>query len=121
MLNTKEVIEAHDKIIQETGGHKGILNLGNLRNLDFIVSQVNSTRDTYTKATRTLYGIIKDHPFVDDNKRTAIALSEAILRESGVKFIATDEDLWDIVHNINKEEMTFVKLLNWLKKNVGKV
>ena len=118
MLNTKEVIEAHDKIMQETGGHKGILNLGNL---DFIVSQVNSTKDIYTKATRTLYGIIKDHPFVDGNKRTAIALSEAILRESGMKFIATDEDLWDIVHNINKEEMTFVKVLNWLKKNVGKV
>lgn len=118
MIKTEEVKEAHDKIIEETGGHTGIVNLGNL---DFVISQINTTKDVYTKSARALYGIVKNHPFADGNKRTAIAISEAILRENGMKFITTDEALWDIVHNINKEEMTFVKVLNWLKKNVGEV
>jgi len=118
MIKTEEVIEAHDKIIEETGGHKGIVNLGNL---DFIVSQINTTKDIYTKSARALYGIVKNHPFVDGNKRTAIAISEAVLRESNIKFIAADEALWDIVHNINKEETAFIQVLNWLKKNVDKI
>lgn len=118
MLKTEEVIKAHDKIIEETGGHTGIVNLGNL---DFIVSQVNTTKDIYTKSARALYGIMKDHPFADGNKRTAIAISEAILREDGMKYIASDNDLWDIVHDINKEETTFIKVLNWIKKNVGNI
>lgn len=118
MIKTEEVKEAHDKIIEETGGHKGIVNMGNL---DFIISQINTTEDIYTESARAFDGIIKNHPFADGNKRTAIAISESILRENGMKFIATDEDLWDIVHNINKEEMTFVKVLNWIKRNVGKI
>mgnify|MGYP001597581285 CR=1 FL=1 len=118
MMKTEEIKEAHDNIIEETGGHTGIVNLGNL---DFIISQINTTKDIYTKSARALYGIVKNHPFADGNKRTAIAISEAILRENGMKFTATDEALWDIVHNINKEETTFIQVLNWLKKNVGKV
>ncbi len=118
MLKTEELVEAHDKIIEESGGHSGVLNLGNL---DFIVSQINTTKDIYTKTARALYGIIKTHPFVDGNKRTAIAVSESLLRENGLKYKASDEDLWDIVHNINKEEMTFVKVLNWVKSKADKI
>ena len=43
---------------------------------------------------------MKNHPFVDGNKRVGLACSIAFLRLNGIRVRATDDDLVDIVMGV---------------------
>ena len=118
MVNTQDVVEIHDRIIHETGGHGGIVNYGNI---DFAVQQANEAKDVHTKAARMLYGLIIDHGFVDGNKRTAYLSTSALLRENGMKFIVSDEEIWKMIHKIAVGKVKVPEIINWIKKSVGKL
>lgn len=76
-LSTKQVIDIHDEIIHKTGGLKGI------RDIKLLESAINAPQiylfeaemyqSIYEKSLIYLYHIIKNHPFIDGNKRTAYA------------------------------------------------
>jgi death-on-curing protein len=69
------VLEIHDKLIEEYGGRKGILNEGLLRSaLEMPKARFNRRdlhRTIFDKTSAYLFHIIKNHAFVDGNKRTA--------------------------------------------------
>jgi death on curing protein len=47
-----------------------------------------------------LFHLVKNHPFVDGNKRVGLVCSLAFLRLNGVRVRATDDDLVDIVMDV---------------------
>lgn len=47
-----------------------------------------------------LFHLVRNHPFVDGNKRVGLACSLAFLRLNGVRVRATDDDLVDIVTGV---------------------
>ena len=49
------------------------------------------------QAAAYLFHLMKNHPFVDGNKRVGLACSLAFLRLNGVRVRATDDDLVDLV------------------------
>ena len=69
------VLEIHDQLIEEYGGRKGILHEGLLRSaLEMPKARFNGRdlhRTIFDKIAAYLFHIIKNHPFVDGNKRTA--------------------------------------------------
>lgn len=69
------VLEIHDKLIEEYGGRKGILNEGLLRSaLEMPKARFNGRdlhRTIFDKTAAYLFHIIKNNAFVDGNKRTA--------------------------------------------------
>lgn len=69
------VIEIHDKLIDEYGGRKGILNEGLLRSaLEMPKARFDGKdlhRTILDKTAVYLFHMIQNHPFVDGNKRTA--------------------------------------------------
>ncbi|MBS0615985.1 MAG: type II toxin-antitoxin system death-on-curing family toxin [Verrucomicrobia bacterium] len=69
------VIEVHDNLIDEYGGRKGILNEGLLRSaLEMPKARFDGKdlhRTIFDKTAAYLFHLIKNHPFVDGNKRTA--------------------------------------------------
>ncbi len=46
-LETEEIVKIHNQIIKQSGGHDGIINYGNL---DFVVSQMETTSILNRKA-----------------------------------------------------------------------
>ena len=42
-------------------------------------------------------GIIKNHPFVDGNKRVGTVLLEVFLEDNGYELVVTDEELLDAI------------------------
>ena len=82
----EEIIEIHDRIIEETGGETGPLNMGNL---DFILEQIqtefygHSFDDLFVQAAILVRGIICGHPFVDGNKRSGFEATDYFLRNNG--------------------------------------
>ena len=78
MINISDILEIHEKFIDEYGGIKGI------RSIELLESALNSLfltfdkKDLYPSATEKscilLMGIIQNHPFIDGNKRIHITL-----------------------------------------------
>ena len=69
------VLRIHDKLISEYGGRHGLLNEGLLKSaLEMPKARFDGRdlhRTIYDKTAAYLFHLIKNHPFVDGNKRTA--------------------------------------------------
>lgn len=79
-------VEIHDKIIEISGGRKGINDIGLASSvLDFI--QDDLYYPTFEeKLTHLVYGINKNHAFNDGNKRSSIAVGVYFMRINGYEY-----------------------------------
>lgn len=115
-ISASEIIKIHDKIIETTGGHFGIISFGNL---DFIVSQMEVPKSLERKATILFYGILTKHPFLDGNKRIALESMKTFLFLNDKKFIAPEDDIWNCLHLISEGKLKFEEAVNWIKQNMS--
>ena len=51
----------------------------------------------FEMAAAYLYGMCKNHPFLDGNKRTALACALAFLRLNGISVRSDNDALYDLV------------------------
>ncbi|KUJ57646.1 type II toxin-antitoxin system death-on-curing family toxin [Chryseobacterium aquaticum] len=82
-------IKIHDKILDISGGHRGIKDLGNI---DSPLHHIQN--DLYypfieDKLTHLVFCFNKFHAFNDGNKRTSIALGAFFLQTNGLESIVT--------------------------------
>lgn len=95
-LDIHEVCAIHSEIITESGGSSGVLNRGALE------STVNKPKNLYyyTNGEASLsdlaaaygYGLVKNHCFVDGNKRIALIVVYTFLAANGIELTATEAD-----------------------------
>lgn len=97
-FDVDEVLEIHAENLLRTGGGEGLRDLGLLESA---ISQPRSTfggsflhTDLAKMAAAYLFHICKNHPFVDGNKRTAVAVALIFLEVNGVE-IVTDTDAFE--------------------------
>lgn len=96
-LTAAQVLFIHARLIAETGGARGIRDLGLLA---AAIARPQSTfegRDLYPglfhKPAALMESIILNHPFVDGNKRTGIAAAGLLLLLNGHRLTATNDEL----------------------------
>jgi len=97
MIDIADIIYAHELLIKRTGGITGI------RDMSLLESAVAAPFYSYgefspyptiqAKAARLAYGIIKNHPFVDGNKRIGIMVMITFLEAHGIMLDCSDDDL----------------------------
>lgn len=96
-LDIAEVLFIHSAVIDETGGSHGLRDLGLLESAVRKIEQTFGGQDLYPglfeKAAALCLGIIKNHPFVDGNKRTAISAMGVFLALNGVTLKAEQDEL----------------------------
>src|SRR3990167_10135860 len=90
-----EVVAIHFRVTQKTGGSSGI------RDWDLLSSALGRPQatfdgqglypDIYIKAAALIQSLALNHPFVDGNKRTALASTEYFLHLNGIELEATQE------------------------------
>lgn len=72
-LSKAQIIIIHEQLIKETGGASGLRDEGMLESALNIPFQTFGGKDLYPslqqKAARLCFGLVKNHPFVDGNKR----------------------------------------------------
>jgi death-on-curing protein len=100
-LTLDEVLALHEMQLGLFGGAGGIRDLGLL---DSAVANAEATfggeflhGSLYEMAAAYLYGICRNHPFVDGNKRTAAAAAMTFLDLNRVEIDTTEDDLYDLV------------------------
>ncbi|CAD6492348.1 MAG: hypothetical protein CHKLHMKO_00261 [Candidatus Argoarchaeum ethanivorans] len=86
-LTKENIIRLHKRIVETTGGEKGMLNEGIL---SFVLDLIRTEKlysenigDLFARAGILLRGIISGHPFVDGNKRAGFEATDVFLRMNG--------------------------------------
>lgn len=87
-LTVRDVVNLHSEQLAIFGGPAGIRDLGLLESA--ITRPINrwhyGERDIAELAAQYAFGIVRNHPFVDGNKRAAFAACMVFLRLNGVAF-----------------------------------
>ncbi|HEX2061702.1 MAG TPA: type II toxin-antitoxin system death-on-curing family toxin [Thermoanaerobaculia bacterium] len=100
-LSLDEALALHELQLRLFGGSAGVRDIGLL---DSAIANVEATFDgellhafPFEMAAAYLYGICRNHPFVDGNKRTAAHCALTFLDMNGFEVDASEDDLYDLV------------------------
>ena len=117
------VIYIHDDQIATHGGSYGVLNanllasaLARPRNLHGYEGITSLTR----LAASYGYGLVKNHSFVDGNKRTAFQVMFAFLRINGLYLDVPEPEVVITMQQLAQGEIGEAELTKWLDKFTSK-
>jgi len=100
-LGLDEVIEIHHDQIKRYGGHPGIRDVGILKSAIAMPSATFDGNylhtDIFEMSAAYLFHIVRNHPFIDGNKRTGAVASIVFLMMNGMDFHADENDFEKIV------------------------
>ena len=117
-LSKAQVIMIHKQLIKETGGASGLRDEGLLESALNTPFQTFGGEDVYPslqqKAARLCFGLVKNHPFVDGNKRIGAHAMLVFLALNGVELQHSQEELSDIILQAAAGEIETKDLLNWI-------
>jgi death-on-curing protein len=68
-------------------------------------------------AAAYMSGIVKNHPFVDGNKRAGFLAGATFLELNGIRFTATEADAVQIVFGLASGQISEEQLAQWLLEN----
>jgi death-on-curing protein len=96
-ISKGQILLLHHLVIKYTGGSEGLRDEGLLEsalNTPFVTFAGISNYPTLaSKAARLAYGLIKNHPFVDGNKRIGLLAMMSFLETNGISLISNNDDL----------------------------
>lgn len=116
---TKEqVIKLHEQIIKKTGGESGLRDNSLLEAALMSPFQSFDDKDLFpsvqTKAARLGYGIIKNHPFIDGNKRIGVHVMLLFLHFNDIELSYSQDELSELILMIASGEKNYENLLDWI-------
>jgi death-on-curing protein len=120
-LSVEEILALHDYQIARFGGSGGLINLPLLESAVgrpmASFSGVDLYKDVFAKAAVLLYSIIKNHPFVDGNKRTGIHAVLTFLKLNDVDISISSSDLVNLGIQVAKGDLSFEEIAKYLMDN----
>lgn len=124
-IQLEEVLAIRDRIIDFSGGRKGILDFTLLHSAIERPKATFAGKDLYPnvfdKSTAYLHSLIQNHPFNDGNKRTAIAVTVLFLYINGYSLKHTRKEIVDLSLDIQKHKYKFDQISLWLKKHTNPI
>ncbi len=76
--------------------------------------------DLQRQAATLLYGLIKNHPWVGGNKRTATALVERFLNHNGFEVNASAPELIELVLAVEADRWRVDGIDAWMRRHTGR-
>lgn len=73
--------------------------------------------DLAALAASYLYGLVKNHGYVDGNKRVAFAAAATFLRLNHIRLTASEPEAYDRVIGIVEDRVTEEDLAAWIRTN----
>jgi death-on-curing protein len=109
----------HDQLLAAFGGSAGVRDEGMLASaLSRPEAKADyATPDVFEMAAAYAFGLIKDHPFVDGNKRIGFATAIVFLESNGQAFEAPEADALVETLGLAAGERTEADYAEWLRRN----
>jgi death-on-curing protein len=121
---TKSVVLAiHEQQIAEHGGAPGVRDIGLLESALARPENLASygEPDVAAMASSYAFGIARNHPFLDGNKRTSYVVTKVFLRLNGRDVEADEATRLQIWLDLAAGDLTEEQLTNWLRSNLVKI
>lgn len=119
-LTTTHVLAFHTDQIREHGGLHSIRDHGLFESAIAKPQQVyhyNNKATLFDLAAAYAFGIVKNHPFLDGNKRTGIICAGVYLSLNGYFIDVEETEMVMTVLALASSQMTEAEFAHWLKKN----
>ena len=121
-LDVERVKRLHALVLERSGGSAGLRDEGALESA---VAQPQASfggEDLYPslveKAAALAYALVKNHAFIDGNKRIGQAAMEVFLLLNGYEIAATVDDQETLFLNLAAGEVSREALTAWIAKHV---
>jgi death-on-curing protein len=116
-LLTEVVLATHERLLAEFGGASGI------RDRKLLDSALARPKNLFAYGSSTptalaasyAFGIVKNHPFVDGNKRTGFTLAILFLERNGWRFSASEADATIQTLGLAAGDVSEAGYADWLK------
>ena len=122
-LTRSECLALHDMMLAQYGGCSGIRDEGLLESALARPRQLHHYGSPNLAEMAAAYaaGIVKNHPFLDGNKRTGFMMGAGFLERNGCKFFASEADVVIRTLALAAGEMTEADYAAWLEENSKRV
>lgn len=118
VLSKSQILAMHKTLIKETGGLDGVRDEGLLDSAINSPFQKFDNQDLFPtiqqKAARLGYGIIKNHAFIDGNKRIGTHTMLVFLSLNGIELDYTQEELYTTILNLASGKLQLDDLTKWI-------
>lgn len=116
------IIAVHEMQLAEHGGLAGVRDVGLL---DLALSRAPNLAaygeaDAAAMAAAYGYGLSRNHPFIDGNKRTGFVAAELFLNLNGFELDATDADCVITMLSLAAGEVSEDAFAGWLRAHTQK-
>ena len=99
-IDERDALALHDRLLALHGGAAGLRDDGLLKSALARPQQHSAyaeSPDIVDMAAAYTWGIVRNHPFVDGNKRTGFVVGILFLELNGYRFNASEEDAAEMV------------------------
>lgn len=121
-LRLDAVLAMHKRQIAEHGGGDGVRDLGLLESAlarPMNVHAYEPDADIASLAAAYAFGIAKNHPFIDGNKRTALVAMRTFLILNGAQLTATPEQKYLTILTLAAGDLSEDALTQWLRDHIA--
>lgn len=118
-LTAEQILFLHARLVAETGGSHGV------RDLSLLFSAVGRPQasfddqdlypDLFAKAGALMDSLIRNHPFLDGNKRTGVTAAALFLRINGYWLDTTNAELEKFTLEVTNSQQTMEEIVVWLQ------
>jgi death on curing protein len=122
-LSIEDVMRIQERVLRRDGGLAGVRDLGLLSAAVMMPQQgfggAYLHEDLAAMAAAYLYHISKNHPFLDGNKRAALAAALTFLIANGVTSLPTENDAAETTLAVAAGQMSKDELTLWFRRAIG--
>ena len=122
ILTKEQILLLHSQLIENFGGSS------DLRDEALLDSAINTPFQTYDgeelyptlldKASRLCFGLVKNHPFVDGNKRIGTHSMLVFLAINGIDLEYSDIELIELILSVASGTQSDSDILRWLQQHI---
>lgn len=120
-VDERTTLAIHARLLDLYGGGGGLRDKGLLQSALARARQLFTYADSPTLiqlGAAYISGIIRNHPFIDGNKRTAFVVGVVFLETNGCRFTAAEEDATQAVLDLAAGRLDEKGFVSWLSKHV---
>lgn len=119
-IDERDALALHDRLIALDGGQPGIRDVGLLQSALARAHQISAYADNpdiFTLAAAYTNGIVRNHPFIDGNKRIGFLLGVLFLELNGIQFTASEESAAQAILSLAAGTVDEPSLISWFRAN----
>jgi death-on-curing protein len=122
-ISEELVLAIHERQLAEHGGSSGVRDVTLLDSALARPQQLHAygdpPPDLADLAASLAYGLARNHPFIDGNKRTAAVACETFIQLNGCSLAATDLELYPMYLGLAAGNVGEEEFANWLRPRLS--